>query len=46
MDVLVWNRSYGVMKTYHSIVVSEISACALCSDSRNYFVVYRILPYE
>jgi hypothetical protein len=40
------DHCYGIMKTYRSIAVSEISACALCSDTRNFFAVYRILTYE
>jgi hypothetical protein len=47
MDVLVLNHSYGAMKTYGCVLyVSEISAHALCSDSRNFFFLYRIWAYE
>jgi hypothetical protein len=46
MDVLMWNHLYGVMKTCRSIAMfSEISAYALFSDSRNFFIVYHILAY-
>jgi hypothetical protein len=31
------------MKTYRSIVVSEIFVCALCFDCRNFFIVHRKL---
>jgi hypothetical protein len=48
MDVLVCvDQSYGVMKTDHCVLcVLKFSACALCSGSRNYFVIYHILTYE
>jgi hypothetical protein len=43
MDVLMWNRFHGVMKTYRCVLyVFEISAYALCSDSRNFFIIHQI----
>jgi hypothetical protein len=48
MDVLVCvEHSYGVMKTNGCVLcVLKFSACALCSGSQNFFIVYHILTYE
>jgi hypothetical protein len=41
------DHSYGVMKTYcYVLYVLKISTYALCSNSRNFFVVYPIWAYE
>jgi hypothetical protein len=41
------DHSYGVMKTYRCVLdVLKISTYALCCDSRNFFVIYRIWAYE
>jgi hypothetical protein len=41
------DHCYGIMKTYRCIaMLLKISVYALCSDTRNFFVVYRILTYE
>jgi hypothetical protein len=38
---------YGIMKNLSLYrYVSENSAYALCADTRNFFVIYYIFPYE
>jgi hypothetical protein len=41
-EPLLWH--YGNLSLYRYVL--KISAYALCSDSRNFFVVYRILANE
>jgi hypothetical protein len=41
------DHSYGIKKTYRCVLyVLKNSVDALCSNSRNFFVVYRIWAYE
>jgi hypothetical protein len=48
MDVLMWNRFYGLMKpnVVFPIFLKKKSAYALCSNSHNFFFIYQIWAYE
>jgi hypothetical protein len=47
MDALMWNRLYGLMKLVDVFpMFLKSSAYVLCSNSRNFFVIYRIWAYE
>jgi chromosome segregation ATPase len=35
-----------ILRVSYSLSRSSISACVLCSDTHNFFVIYRILTYE